>query len=127
MNKVIIVPRSLRGPATSLPAHKTLRATSIPLLAIRPTPSNLHLRGHGDNIIRFKFRATVASLVISSRNCSDDLVVRARREARRLLQVVAQPGPAGGADVRAGAGGAEEPRHDPGDERLERGSTRSDK
>lgn len=129
-NKVIIVRRSLRGPATSLPVDKALRTTSMPLLAIRPTPSNLHLRGHGDTIIGFGCRETVANLVISSGNGSGDLIVRARRELRRFLQFVAQPGPvatAGGTGVRAGAARAEEPRHDPGNERLERGSTRSDK
>ncbi|KAJ5688184.1 hypothetical protein N7536_010803 [Penicillium majusculum] len=103
-NTVITVPRSWRGPATSLPVDKTLRTTSIPLFAIRPIPSNLHLRGHGDSVIGFEFRAIVANLVISSSNGSNGLVVRPRREARRF-QVVAQPGPpptAGGAGVRAG-------------------------
>lgn len=87
-NIVITVPRSWRGPATSLPVDKTLRTTSIPLFAIRPIPSNLHLRGHGDSVIGFEFRAIVANLVISSPNGSNGLVVRPRREARRF-QVVA--------------------------------------
>lgn len=105
---------------------KTLRTTSIPLLTIRPTPSNLHLRGHGDDIIAFRFRGTVENLAISNCNSSDGVVVRARREARRFFQVVTQP-TACGAGVRTGAGRAEEPRHDPGNEWLERGSARSDK
>lgn len=123
-------PRSLRGPATPHSVDKTLRTTSIPLLAIRPTPSNLHLCGHGDNIIGFEFPAIAASPVMSSCNGSYGLVVRTRCEARCFLQVVAQPGPtptAGGAGFQVGASRTEEPGHDPGNERLEGGSTRSKK
>lgn len=80
MNKVIFFPKLSRTPAASLPVDKTLCTASILVFAIRLTPSNLHLRGHGDHIIGFQFRRNVDELAIASFNGSDGLIVRATCE-----------------------------------------------
>ena len=116
--------RKLFRTPSSLPVDKTLCTAGNLLLAIRPTPRNLHFCGHGNHIIGFQFCVIVAELAIASFN-GDGLVVRATCEVRRFLEIVAQA--VAGAVIPARAAGAEELRDEPGNERLKRRSTRSDK
>ena len=113
----VLITKLLRTPAPFLPVDKTLCAASLLLLNIRPIPGDLHFLCHGDHIIGFQIRGTVAELVITAFNGSGDLILRAMCEVRCFLEVVARPGPTapvGGAVIRAGAGRAEKLRDDPG-------------
>ena len=107
--------------------NETFSAASILILAIRLSPSNLHLRGHGDHVLGVHFGGPTAELAIASLDDCDSLIVRGPSEVRHVLKVVAQPGVTTavcGAVVRSGAGRADELGDKSCNEWLEGGSTR---